>query len=107
MTEFSTLYVTAVDADEAATLGRDLLERRLVACVNIFPQVRSLYRWKGEICDEPETVLICKTRADLAEKAMERVRKIHSYDCPCVVALPLAAGNPDYLEWIAAETAAD
>ena len=107
MTGFSTLYVTAVDADKAAALSRDLLERRLVACANIFPKVRSLYLWKGEICDEPETVLICKTRSDLAEKAIERVRKIHSYDCPCVIVLPMTAGNPDYLEWIAGETAPD
>ncbi len=102
--KFVLLYVTAPDREVAARVGRALVEERLAACANIVDGVRSIYRWEGRLQDEPETLLLAKTRADLAEAAIARVKALHPYTCPCIVALPLAAGHAPFLEWIAAET---
>lgn len=99
------LYITLGGPEEAAAMARALLDDRLIACANIIAGARSLYRWEGKIADEEEVVMIAKTREDLVEKAIARVRELHSYDCPCVVALPIVAGNPAFLQWIEEETA--
>jgi len=98
------LYMTASGADEARRIGDALVAERLAACVNIIPGMTSIYRWEGEVRHDSEVVLIAKTRAELVGPATERVRALHSYDCPCIVALPVAGGNPDFLAWIADET---
>lgn len=98
------LYVTAGDADSAAEIGRALVEERLVACANVIPQVRSFYRWEGTIHDESEAVLIAKTEETRAEAATARIKALHAYDLPCVVVLPIAGGNHDFLRWIEKET---
>ncbi len=98
------VYVTAPTRDEALSIGRTLVEERLVACVNVLDGLRSLYWWEGKVQDEAEACFVAKTRADLAGRVVERVRQLHSYAVPCVVALPVAAGNPDFLDWVAAET---
>jgi len=98
------LYVTAASRDEALVLGRALVEARLAACANVQDGMRSVYRWQGELREDAEAVLILKTRTDLAEAATARLRQLHSYECPCVVRLPIEGGNPDFLAWIAAET---
>ncbi len=99
------LYITVGSAGEAASIARDLLDDRLIACANIIDGATSLYRWEGKIADEKEAVMIAKTRGDLVEKVIERVRELHSYDCPCIVALPIIDGNPAFLDWIDEETA--
>ncbi len=99
------LYITVGSAGEAASIARDLLDDRLIACANIIDGATSLYRWEGKIADEKEAVMIAKTREDLVEKVIERVRELHSYDCPCIVALPIIDGNPAFLDWIDEETA--
>lgn len=96
----SFVYITAGDKEEAVRVGRVLVEERLVACVNVFDHMTSLYWWEDAVQQETETVLIAKTRTELLETLIERVKAVHSYDCPCVISWPLAAGNPDYLEWI-------
>ncbi len=98
------IYVTAPDREAALTLARALVGERLVACANVLDGATSVYWWEGKVCEGPEAVLICKTRAGLVDKVIARVRELHSYACPCVVALPIAAGNPAYLDWIRAET---
>ena len=98
------VYVTAADPDEAARIGERLVAERLAACANILPGMRSIYRWKGAVERANEAVLILKTTGDRLPSLTERVKALHSYECPCVVALPIAAGNPDYLAWIAGET---
>lgn len=100
------LYITAGSAKEAGEIAGVLIEERLVACANIIDRIRSLYWWEGEVKDVPEAVLIVKTTAERVEAVVARVKELHSYDCPCVVALPIEAGNPDFLDWIATETAA-
>lgn len=102
--EFRSIYVTAASLDEAKRIGRALVEERLVACVNILPGATSLYRWEGAVHEDAETVFFAKTRAELVDAVVARVTDLHGYDVPCVVALPIEAGNPDYLRCIAAET---
>lgn len=105
MMSFSLIYVTAPGVEEARAIGRALVEARLVASANVVSGVSSVYWWDGQVRDAEEALLIAKTRTDLVDAVIEAVRARHSYVCPCVVALPIAAGNPDYLDWLAAETA--
>lgn len=98
------VYVTAKDRAEALAIGRTLVEERLVACVNVLDGMRSLYWWEGKVQEEDEALFVAKTRSELMEKVVARVKELHSYQVPCVVALPVAAGNPDFLDWITAET---
>ena len=97
-------YVTAGSAEEARSLGRTLVEERLAACANILDGVTSLYWWQGTLEQAAESMVILKTRSELVPALTERVRQLHSYACPCVVALPISDGNSDYLDWIASET---
>ncbi|MEE2971035.1 MAG: divalent-cation tolerance protein CutA [Pseudomonadota bacterium] len=98
------IYMTASNDAEARAIARILVQERLAACVNILAGMRSVYRWEGEIQEESEIVLIAKTRRDRVPALTDRVTEIHSYDCPCVVAIPIDGGNPDFLDWIDAET---
>ena len=101
------VYMTAGSVEEARKIGASLVERRMAACVNILPGMLSQYRWKGSVQTDEEAVLIAKTRNDLVDALTCHVREIHSYDCPCIVALPIEGGNPEFLQWIADETAED
>jgi len=103
MTEYVVVFVTA-PADEAPELAKTLLEERLVACVNLVPGLRSLYWWEGNIEDEPEVLCIMKTQSQLFERLRDRVRELHSYEVEEIIALPVLAGNPPYLDWIKANT---
>ena len=98
------IYVTAESKDEALRIGRSLVEARLAACANILPPMTSVYRWEGAVQEDSEVALILKTRQELVESLTERIKELHSYDCPCVVALPIIGGNPDFLQWIDSET---
>jgi len=93
------VLITAPSAEEAERLGRALLDERLAACVNTAP-VRSAYWWQGRIEEAAEVLLVVKTLDRLVEPLVARVRALHSYTVPEVVALPVLAGNPDYLRWI-------
>ncbi len=100
------VYVTAADAVEASRIAGAVVQERLAACANLLTGMRSIYRWQGGIAEDEEAVLILKTREALVEPLIARVTALHSYDCPCVVAWPLHAGNPPFLRWIAEETGA-
>jgi periplasmic divalent cation tolerance protein len=106
MTTLNLVYITCASDAQAETIGRALVAERLAACVNIVPGMRSIYRWQGAIEEARETVLIAKTRAGLVAQLGERVRQLHSYAVPCVVALAVTEGNAEYLAWLAAETGA-
>lgn len=97
------VFMTAGSEQEALAIGRALVEGRLAACCSLMPRIRSIYRWKGEVCDEPETLLLAKTVGARLEALIERVREVHSYECPEVVALEIGGGFPDYLQWLAEE----
>ena len=101
------VYVTASSKDEALKIARAVVEERLAACANVFQPITSIYWWDGKLQEEGETSFILKTRADLVDALTQRVKALHSYTCPCVVALPVAAGNPDFLAWIDNETRKD
>jgi periplasmic divalent cation tolerance protein len=98
------LYITASNKKEAKKIGTILVKERLVACVNIIDKIQSVYWWKGKIEEGAEAALIAKTRLSIVKKTMARVRELHSYECPCIIALPIIDGNPAFLEWIAHET---
>jgi periplasmic divalent cation tolerance protein len=101
------VLVTAADAEEAARLGRTLVDERLVACANVIGPIRSIYRWEGRIEDTAEHLLILKARARDAAALDARVRALHSYAVPEVLALPVRAGSAAYLAWLAGETNRD
>ena len=105
MTDFIVVMVTA-PAAEAAGLAKNLVEERLVACVNIVPGLRSFYWWQGRIEDEPEVLCIMKTQSHLFERLRDRVRELHSYEVEEIIALPILAANPPYLDWIEKSTRA-
>lgn len=96
------IYVTCKDAKEAQKISRTLLEKRLIGCANFFP-INSMYWWKDSINQENEVALILKTVKEKFEDIKKEVKKIHSYDCPCVISLDVQKGNKEYLEWIKKE----
>jgi periplasmic divalent cation tolerance protein len=99
-----TIYVTTGSRDEGIAIGRELVEAQLAACANVLAGATSVYRWQGEVREDAEAIVVLKTRADLVDALVERVKALHSYDCPCVVALPIVGGNAEYLDWIVKET---
>lgn len=100
--EAKTLVVLVMTpADETpVTLARTLVEERLAACVNIVPQVRSIYRWQGTIEDEPELLCLIKTTPARFADVERRVTELHPYEVPEIIALPVIAGNDPYLRWV-------
>jgi len=104
MESVSLLYVTCEDSDEARRIGRALVAERLVACANVLAPHTAIYRWQGEVQEDAEVAMIVKTRTALVDEVSSRIKALHSYDVPCVVALPVAAGNAAFLRWIADET---
>lgn len=106
MSDTRLIYMTAGSVDEARRIGSALVEERLAACVNLVDGVRSLYQWQGAVAEGREVVLIAKTRADLVDRLTARITGLHSYDCPCVVAVPIDAGHSPFLAWISQQTAA-
>jgi periplasmic divalent cation tolerance protein len=100
----SLLYVTCATEDEAIKIGSTLVEERLAACANVLGRTTSIFRWEGKVQRESEVALILKTRSELVEPVTARVKQLHSYTVPCVVALPIGAGNADFLSWIDQET---
>lgn len=98
------IYITTPDTETAERIGAALVERRLAACANILPGVRSIYRWKGEVERAEEVVLLAKTRAELVDRLCEAVVELHPYECPCVVSVRIESGHPPFLRWISEET---
>jgi periplasmic divalent cation tolerance protein len=103
-TDALVVLTTVSNADEAVTLIRTLLERRLVACGTLLPGSRSLYRWNGKVADEEEVVVLLKTRAGRLDALEASFAELHPYNVPELLALPVAAGLDKYLGWIDEET---
>jgi periplasmic divalent cation tolerance protein len=95
--------ITTPSEREAERIGRALVEEGLAACANLLPAIRSVYRWKGKVEEASETMLLVKTTEAALPRLTERVRGLHSYECPCIAAFAIVGGNPDYLSWIEAE----
>ena len=94
------ILITTKDKKEAEKIARGLLEAKLIACANIIDGVRSLFWWQGKIDSSQEVLLILKTKKTLFKKVEKKVKSLHSYETPEIIALPLIAGSQDYLKWI-------
>lgn len=98
------LYVTTSSLEEAKKLAKILLEKRLCACVNLYPQVKSLYWWEGKIDSSEETIMIVKTREALVFEVEKSILENHSYSCPCIVKIPVEPVFKPFEEWLFKET---
>jgi periplasmic divalent cation tolerance protein len=100
MTDARVVLTTAGSHEEAQKIARELVERRLAACVNIIPQIESVYRWQDKVERAPEWLLIIKTQAGAFEKLRDTIRELHSYDVPECIMLEVADGSAEYLNWV-------
>ncbi len=94
------LFVTVGNEDEALNIARAIVNEKLAACVNIIPAIRSIYMWQGEVCDDKELLLLIKAPRRLFSKLMSRIKELHSYEVPEVIAVSLSEGIEDYLSWV-------
>ena len=97
------VYITCRDEDEARNVTKTLLDEKLVACCNMWP-VRSLYTWEGSLEDHMEWAALYKTREELADKLIDRIKELHSYKVPGIEVVKVDGGLPDYLQWVGDET---
>ena len=104
-TDICEVIITADDPEWLAAFTRTLVDERLAACGQNLTAIRSIYRWKGAVEDDAEARVALHTRAELVPRIVERTKQAHSYEVPCLIALPVVDGNPDYLDWVRAETA--
>ena len=96
------VYITAADDAEARRIGRALVEEGLAACVNLLPGHTAIYRWEGRVEEAEEAAFVAKTTAARFEALRARIRALHSYTLPCIVALPVAVGDEGFLDWVRA-----
>ncbi len=96
------VLVTAKDKKEAAKIAKGLLESKLIACANIIDGIQSLFWWQGKIDSSKEVLLVLKTKKSLFKKVEAKVKSLHSYQTPEIIALPIVHGSKDYLSWITA-----
>jgi periplasmic divalent cation tolerance protein len=105
MTEAFVVFSTFATEEDAARAARVLVEERLIACANILPGARSIYRWEGKVADAREVVVLMKTRKQDWAALMSRLHDLHTYDTPECVAVRIAAGAPKYMAWLDAALA--
>jgi len=105
MNDLLLVLVTVSSVTEGERIARKVVEDRLAACVNIVPNLRSFFRWEGKITEEGEALLLLKTSGDRLDALAQRVKRLHSYELPEVIALPIVGGLADYLNWVRSETA--
>lgn len=97
------VYITTPGVENARRIGCTLVEERLAACANVVDGMESVYRWDGRVVDDKETILIVKTTEACLERLEAMVKELHTYDVPCIVALPIEHGSREYLDWVRAE----
>lgn len=98
------ILVTTPDEESAERVAQSLVEERLVACVNILPAVRSVYRWHGSVEEAKEVLLVIKARREDVGSVAQRVQQLHPYEVPEVIAIDIVDGHAPYLEWLRVET---
>ena len=103
--KFCWVYMTAGSVEEAKSIGQILVGKNLAACVNLLENMTSIYKWEEKLEESKEVIMIAKTSKTLMQKLIETVNSLHSYDCPCILELPIQGGNPDFLSWIERQTA--
>jgi periplasmic divalent cation tolerance protein len=100
MGRYIVCFVTIDDLQKGAQIARHLVENKLAACVNIIPEIRSIYSWRGQVCDETEILLIVKTRSELFPTLVSAIKSLHPYEVPEIISLDIDQGLPEYLKWI-------
>jgi periplasmic divalent cation tolerance protein len=100
---YALAYITTSGEEESKKIGRIIVEERLAGCVNIIPTIKSLYWWKGKIEDDNESILIVKTKVSNIENIIKRVKEIHSYENPAILAIPIINGSEEYLDYLDSE----
>jgi len=104
MSNYIVIYITTGSVSEAKKIGSTLVEEKLVACSNIISPIRSIYSWKGKICDDNEALMILKTKKKLFKQIVKRVQKLHSYEVPEIIAIPIIEGSSKHLSRLNEET---
>ncbi|WP_096892906.1 divalent-cation tolerance protein CutA [Candidatus Scalindua japonica] len=104
MTDCIVIYITTGSITEAKKIGHTLVEEKLAACSNIVSPIRSIYSWQGKICEDKEALMILKSKKKLFKQIVKRVEKLHSYDVPEIIAMPIVEGSDKYLSWLKEET---
>lgn len=104
MSGFRVVFITCSTVEEANRIGSDLIKERLAACVNVVKGIASIFWWRGKVDRAEETLLIIKTRKEKIKDVIELVKKLHSYQVPEVISLPIVEGNEEYLNWISEAT---
>ena len=100
MTEHIIIYTTFETDKQATDIGRALVEQGLAACVNILPNMRSIYKWEGKTQDAAEVVMLIKAKKDNYQQVEAEIKKLHSYQNPCVIAWDITHGSKEYLDWL-------
>ena len=100
---YALVYITTSGVEESRKIGRSIVEERLAGCVNVIPAIESLYWWKGKIEGDNESILIVKTKVNNIENIIKRVKEIHSYENPAILAIPIIEGSKDYLDYLDGE----
>ena len=101
----SVIYTTINNIQDARKIAHTIVEEQLVACVNIIPNIESVYRWKGKIEEDNEYAIIAKTTEENVKKSIQRIEQIHPYDIPDIIVLPVTDGLQDYLDYVSNEVA--
>ena len=100
MIKYIVIFVTCASKEEAAKIAKNLLDERLIACANIIEGVSSFFWWKGKVDRAKEALVIIKTAGKNFDKVRKRIKKLHSYEVPEIIAVPITAGESSYLKWI-------
>ncbi|MBI4686373.1 MAG: divalent-cation tolerance protein CutA [Nitrospirae bacterium] len=98
------VFITTSNEDEAAKIAKELVDARLAACVNIVKNIRSIYLWQGKIEDDSEVLMIAKTQKALFDALSKKVKELHSYSTPEIIALPIVDGSEEYIKWLREST---
>ncbi len=100
---YALVYITTSGNEESKKIGNTLVNEKLAACVNIISSIESIYLWKGDIENDEESLLIAKTKVDNIDKIIKRVKEIHSYETPAILAIPIIEGSKDYIDYLDSE----
>lgn len=97
------IYITTSSEDESSTIGEKLVSERLVGCANIISEIKSFYWWQGNLENDQESILLVKSLVSKVDDIIKRVKELHSYENPAIIALPIINGSKDYLTWLKEE----
>tara|TARA_B100000686_G_scaffold329601_1_gene390955 strand:- start:612 stop:941 length:330 start_codon:yes stop_codon:yes gene_type:complete len=103
-TEIKLVYVTTSSKEESLTISRVIVEERLAACANIMEKVHSVFNWEDAIQESEESVIIFKTHSNTIDNLIQKIKMLHSYECPCISVVSIESGNTEFFDWISSQT---